>query len=64
MSMGMHTDTAQILAFPKRTRSESSVFGKQNTNVVNLSLHRLPMASIGDGWYHDEAISEQRDNQS
>lgn len=59
MSMGMHTDTAKVIAFPKRAPAAEK-FSRQSANVLDLSSRRPPVAAIGDGWYHDAAISEDR----
>ena len=48
---------AKIYAFPARGRF--AINGQQNEAVrANLANPRVPFASSGSAWYHDEAIRE------
>jgi hypothetical protein len=57
MTIDTTRESATIHQFPARGRfAAKSNAASASENVAT----RLPRASIGSGWYHDDAIEEER----
>jgi Protein of unknown function (DUF2735) len=60
MTTNVQTGSATIYEFPRRGRFAVSGQADASTSIANPALQRAPKISFGSGWYHDEAIQEER----
>lgn len=59
MSAQNQRPSAEIYIFPKRTKPVRG-FEPGETPIVSLALQRMP-GSVGESWYHEAAVAEERD---
>ena len=58
--------SAQIFQFPARGRF-ATAGNRDETSVADLTAPRVakiaPKIAMGSGWYHDQAIQDERDSE-
>ena len=58
----LHRESARILAFPNRFGLKADRLDAKGGPVASLGSPRLATVEYGSGWYHDDAINEDRDD--
>ena len=62
--MTANTDrvSAQIFQFPPRGRFASATI-RDEKSVATLTVPRNAKIAMGSGWYHDQAIQDERESE-
>jgi len=54
--------SAQIFQFPARGRFATAA-SRDEKSVADLTAPRVARIAMGSGWYHDQAIQDERDSE-
>jgi hypothetical protein len=61
MTTSISRGSAQIYEFPPRGRFALNARDESQSRI-NLEAQALPKVAYGSGWYHDQAIQDERGN--
>lgn len=61
MTTNTHREPAKIYTFPSGGRSRLGGFVSKQMSAEEFSAKRIMPTDFGSGWYHDTAITEDRD---
>jgi hypothetical protein len=58
--MNSYREPAKIYQFPVRGRFKGAARLDESVSAPKLASPRVPEVVFGSGWYHEEAIREER----
>jgi len=62
MGIELHRESARIYKFPTNGRRSVNADLVRPMSVEEFEAQRYPVVDFGAGWYHAEAIAEDRKN--
>jgi hypothetical protein len=62
MGIELHRESAKIYKFPTKGRRSSDREAVRPMSVAEFEAQRYPVVECGAGWYHAEAVADDRRN--